>query len=221
MSVNHLIQKAMFVGLCLLAACSTTRGGVASDTASMSDVDVVKSGVALPSVSDGASDLNSEASDPCDEQIVDEDHDGKVTMRDRYIREYELTQKGLPICVTYDRSRYMPRYTFEFDSAVLDARVVALLDEDVETLKRYPNLVVEVVGHADSRGSDAYNQELSLRRARAAYKYLVNKGVSVSRLRGPIGFGESRPVSPNTTSDGEDNPEGRARNRRIELIVQE
>ncbi|MDF2483808.1 MAG: hypothetical protein K0R79_4165 [Stenotrophomonas indicatrix] len=77
-----------------------------------------------------------------------------------------------------------------------------------------------VPGHTDSKGTDAYNQKLSERRATAVYNYLTKNGVDAGRLAGPIGYGESRPIAPNTNPDGSDNPEGRAKNRRTELNVQ-
>jgi OOP family OmpA-OmpF porin len=82
------------------------------------------------------------------------------------------------------------------------------------------DLKVEVAGHTDSIGTDAYNQGLSERRARAVYDYLTSNGIDASRLVGPNGYGESRPIAPNTNPDGSDNPEGRALNRRTELNVQ-
>jgi OOP family OmpA-OmpF porin len=63
-------------------------------------------------------------------------------------------------------------------------------------------------------GSEQYNQGLSERRARTVYNYLTNNGIDASRLVGPNGFGESRPIDTNDTA------EGRARNRRTELNVQ-
>ena len=52
------------------------------------------------------------------------------------------------------------------------------------------------------------------------YDYLTGHGIDAGRLSGPTGYGESRPIAPNTNEDGSDNPEGRARNRRTELNVQ-
>ena len=52
------------------------------------------------------------------------------------------------------------------------------------------------------------------------YDYLTAHGIGANRLAGPVGYGESRPIAPNTNPDGTDNPEGRARNRRTELDVQ-
>ena len=87
-------------------------------------------------------------------------------------------------------------------------------------LGKYPQLKVEVAGHTDSIGTEQYNQGLSERRAKAVYDYLTAHGIDAGRLVGPHGFGESHPIAPNTNADGSDNPEGRARNRRTELNVE-
>lgn len=94
------------------------------------------------------------------------------------------------------------------------AESVQILDEAVDTLKRYPNVHVEVDGHTDSVGSDAYNQKLSERRAKGVYDYLTAHGVDASRLDGPKGFGKTQPIDTNDTA------EGRQRNRRTELKVE-
>ncbi|HST28414.1 MAG TPA: OmpA family protein [Rudaea sp.] len=91
---------------------------------------------------------------------------------------------------------------------------VQILDEAVDTLKRYPNVHVSVDGYTDSVGSDAYNQKLSERRANGVYGYLTEHGVDASRLDGPKGFGEASPIDTNKTK------EGRQRNRRVELKVE-
>lgn len=91
---------------------------------------------------------------------------------------------------------------------------IAILDQAVDVLQRNPSLRVEVVGHTDSVGTDEYNQGLSERRARIVYDYLTSHGIDASRLSGPIGYGESRPIDTNDTK------EGRARNRRTELDAQ-
>jgi len=102
---------------------------------------------------------------------------------------------------------------FDFNRDILNAEAVAVLDEAAEILKRYPGLQVEVVGHTDAIGSNAVNQRLSERRARTVYNYLVNKGIDRSRLVGPTGYGKTQPIAPNDTRDG------RAQNRRTELII--
>ncbi len=94
------------------------------------------------------------------------------------------------------------------------AASVQILDEAVDTLKRNPDVRVEVDGHTDSVGSDAYNQSLSERRAKGVYDYLLAHGVPDSQIVGEKGFGESKPIDTNDTA------EGRQRNRRTELNVQ-
>ena len=123
---------------------------------------------------------------------------------------------GCPVPVSID----LKGVNFDFDKSNLRPDAVAILSEATEILKRYPDLRVEVAGHTDSKGTDAYNQKLSERRATAVYNYLTKNGVDAGRLVGPIGYGESRPIAPNTNPDGSDNPEGRAKNRRTELNVQ-
>ncbi|RXR05406.1 OmpA family protein [Pseudoxanthomonas composti] len=117
---------------------------------------------------------------------------------------------GCPVPVSID----LKGVNFDFDKATLRPDAVSILSEATEILKRYPELKVEVAGHTDSVGTDAYNQKLSERRAKTVYDYLTSNGVDASRLVGPIGYGESRPIDTNDTA------EGRARNRRTELNVQ-
>jgi OOP family OmpA-OmpF porin len=123
---------------------------------------------------------------------------------------------GCPVPVSID----LRGVTFAYDTAELSGEATAVLDEAVEILKRHPGLTVEVAGHTDARGAAEYNQRLSERRAQAVYDYLVEHGIEESRLIGPKGFGETRPIVPNQHPDGSDNPEGRAKNRRVELNIQ-
>jgi len=123
---------------------------------------------------------------------------------------------GCPVPVSID----LKGVNFDYDKSNLRPDAVQILSEATEILKRYPELKVEVAGHTDSKGTDAYNQALSERRARAVYDYLTSNGIDTARLQGPNGYGESRPIAPNTNEDGSDNPEGRAKNRRTELNVQ-
>jgi len=123
---------------------------------------------------------------------------------------------GCPVPLTID----LKGVNFDFDKDTLRPDAVAILDEAIAILGKYPQLRVEVAGHTDSVGTEQYNQGLSDRRARAVYDYLTGHGIDAGRLSGPTGYGESRPIAPNTNEDGSDNPEGRARNRRTELNVQ-
>ncbi|RDI98086.1 OmpA family protein [Dyella solisilvae] len=90
---------------------------------------------------------------------------------------------------------------------------LAILDQAVDTLQRYPDVRVQVAGHTDNIGTAKYNQDLSERRAQIVYDYLVAHGISSSRLDPPVGFGFNKPIDTNDTEAG------RARNRRVELQV--
>jgi len=99
---------------------------------------------------------------------------------------------------------------FDFDRATIRPDASVILDEAASILNENSDVQVEVGGHTDAVGTDEYNQGLSERRARAVADYLIEKGVSASRL-GTAGYGESKPVADNGTADG------RAQNRRVEL----
>ncbi|HJW05887.1 MAG TPA: OmpA family protein [Rhodanobacter sp.] len=92
---------------------------------------------------------------------------------------------------------------------------IAVLNQAIDTLQRYPQVKVTVAGYTDSKGTDEYNQALSERRASIVYNYLTSHGIDASRLEGPIGHGESNPIGDNATDAG------RAQNRRTELQVQQ
>lgn len=100
--------------------------------------------------------------------------------------------------------------TFDFDSTAIRPQFRATLDQVADTLRRYEQTYVDVYGHTDSVGSDAYNQTLSERRAGAVADYLSTRGVQSARLA-TRGFGESEPIASNETE------QGRAENRRVEI----
>lgn len=149
----------------------------------------------------------------------DDDGDGIINCLDQCpnsIAGQAIGPDGCPVPISID----LRGVTFSYDEAMLDASARAVLDEAIEILKRHEALKVEVAGHTDSRGDVQYNQMLSERRAKAVYDYLVDNGVEAARLIGPIGFGETRPLVPNKNPDGSDDPQGRSRNRRTELNIQ-
>jgi OOP family OmpA-OmpF porin len=144
---------------------------------------------------------------------LDDDGDGVNNCNDKCPNSQAgqtVGPDGCPVPVTID----LRGVNFDFDKSTLRPDAVAILSEAVSILKKYPELRVEVAGHTDAVGTDQYNQGLSERRARAVYEYLTGNGIDAGRLVGPNGFGESRPIDTNDTS------EGRARNRRTELNVQ-
>lgn len=100
---------------------------------------------------------------------------------------------------------------FDFDKATLRQEDIAAINRDVTSLDTWGNANIEVAGHTDSRGSDAYNMNLSQQRAEAVRKYLVSKGIAADRLSAK-GYGESQPIASNATD------EDRFKNRRVELV---
>ncbi len=120
---------------------------------------------------------------------------------------------GCPVPVSID----LKGVNFDFNKATLRPDAVAILNEASQILTRYPDLRVEVAGHTDLCGTDTYNQKLSEKRAKTVYDFLVNKGVDASRLVGPIGYGESRPLEPTPQTLPACKSE---KNRRTELNVQ-
>jgi OmpA-OmpF porin, OOP family len=107
---------------------------------------------------------------------------------------------------------------FEFDKYKLDPRSYPALDDLVTSLKGNPTMVIEVSAHTDALGDDAYNMQLSELRAKSVVEYLLSKGIEASRIE-TKGYGETMPVAPNKKPNGKDNPEGRAKNRRVEFKV--
>jgi outer membrane protein OmpA-like peptidoglycan-associated protein len=102
---------------------------------------------------------------------------------------------------------------FDFDSAQIRPDAERTLAEVAEVIKGYARRPVRVEGHTDSVASDDYNLKLSERRAASVRAWLAGKGVEAARLA-TRGFGETRPVADNAT------PEGRQRNRRVEVIIE-
>lgn len=100
--------------------------------------------------------------------------------------------------------------TFGFDSSSIDPKFGATLDQVAKTLTEFEKTYVDVMGHTDSTGSDAYNQALSERRASSVANYLTSRGVQSARLA-TKGYGESQPKASNLDEAG------RAANRRVEI----
>ncbi|GAB3731808.1 OmpA family protein [Luteimonas pelagia] len=147
---------------------------------------------------------------------LDDDGDGVNNCDDRCPGSeagQTIGPDGCPVPVSID----LRGVNFDFDRDELRPDAIAILNEAVQILQRYPDLRVEVAGHTDKCGTDAYNQGLSERRAVAVYDYLTSNGIDASRMVGPNGYGESRPLemTPDT------HPECRSEtNRRTELNVQ-
>ena len=100
--------------------------------------------------------------------------------------------------------------TFDYNKDTLQPRFHTVLNDVAKVLNDYPSTYIDIVGHADSVGSDAYNLDLSKRRANTAANYIGGQGVNSARLY-VNGMGETQPVASNDTE------EGRMKNRRVEI----
>lgn len=117
---------------------------------------------------------------------------------------------------TIKRGNRMILRNMFYDNDISDLRSASFpeLNRVVKFLKDYPTVKVEIGGHTDNVGSQAYNQNLSLTRARATMNYLIKNGIAASRLKA-VGYAFSQPIAPNDT------PEGRSNNRRTEITILE
>ncbi|RYG58038.1 MAG: OmpA family protein [Alphaproteobacteria bacterium] len=105
---------------------------------------------------------------------------------------------------------------FDFDKASLRPDAGPAIGKARSLLQSYPAARVAIAGHTDSMGSDAYNNDLSLRRARTVATALEASGERSFAIEG---LGERRPLVSNTLSNGADDPEGRQKNRRVEIRI--
>jgi len=101
---------------------------------------------------------------------------------------------------------------FGFDEAQVSSQAQGNLDDLVTILQKYPDTNIEIQGHTDDKGTDAYNMRLSERRASNVANYLKGKGIASSRVN-IKGFGESAPKYSN------DSESGRAENRRVDFLI--
>ena len=108
---------------------------------------------------------------------------------------------------------------FDFDKADILPKAETVLGQVADLLRQKAKGGVRIEGHTDGKGSPAYNQKLSLRRADAVKTWLMKQD-GLKRIHFvTAGFGATRPVAPNTKTDGTDDPDGRQKNRRVELII--
>ncbi len=108
---------------------------------------------------------------------------------------------------------------FAFDRAELRPEAEQALQRVAEIIRQRRPRAVRIVGHTDAVGADAYNQTLSERRARSVQQWLAAQGGGLPAIQAE-GRGEAEPVAPNAQPDGRDDPEGRQRNRRVEVLLE-
>lgn len=135
---------------------------------------------------------------------------------DRQERELRARTQGTDVQVVREGDNLLLNIpsgiTFAYNSATVQPQFQRTLDQVAQTLAQYNQTYIDVYGFTDSTGSDAYNQQLSERRATAVADYLASRGVQPARI-GTRGFGESNPVASNETEAG------RAANRRVEIKI--
>lgn len=139
------------------------------------------------------------------------------TYMDRQQRDLEQATAGTETEVIRDGDNLylqMPGSVAEFDTASSTIRPVfqTTLNNIAQTLNSYPETYVDIYGHTDSDGTDAYNLDLSQRRAGAVAAYLQSRGVNRARIA-TQGFGESQPIASNATAAG------KQQNRRVEIKI--
>ena len=137
---------------------------------------------------------------------------------DRQIKELKETTAGSGVDITEadDGQSILVNLpegvTFDIGSYTLRPQFRATLDTIAQSMNQYPDSLIDVYGHTDSTGSDAFNQTLSENRASTVANYLSMRGVAASRIRSR-GYGETMPVADNATE------EGRRQNRRVEIKI--
>jgi len=148
---------------------------------------------------------------------LDNDSDSIPDATDRCPNEPgPVEEEGCPrvyenVEVTTTHIRITQKVHFEFNRAVIQEVSFGLLNTVAQVLRDFPQIRIEVQGHTDSRGGDAYNQRLSQQRADAVREYLSRQGIDTSRMTAR-GYGEAQPIESNRTR------QGRASNRRVEFV---
>lgn len=129
---------------------------------------------------------------------------------DKYVAEDEI-EKYLEDPNVYQRNILLKPVEFEFDSYQLLPKGTAYLDKLINLISKHPDLKFKIVGHTDNIGSDEFNDQLSVKRAKSVYDYFINKGFKSTHLAYE-GRGNREPLTNNNSE------KGRKRNRRVELI---
>jgi len=148
-------------------------------------------------------------------EVADADRDGVPDANDLCSdtpRSYAVDKDGCPIAIE-EVARVELLVNFDFDRSEVKEQYLPEIESVARFMEQYPDRVVELEGHTDSRGTDAYNLGLSQRRAEAVMAELVGRfGIPPSRVSAK-GFGESQPIGSN------DSAQGRAENRRVITVV--
>jgi OOP family OmpA-OmpF porin len=149
----------------------------------------------------------------------DNDKDGFLDKDDKCPNEPGVAPDGCPkkytlVVVTETKIELKQTVFFDFNKASIKSVSFALLNEVAQAMADNPKIRVEVGGHTDSVGNDAFNLKLSQSRAESVRTYLIKRGIDSNRMV-PKGYGENVPIADNRTEAG------RSQNRRVEFVITE
>jgi len=130
-------------------------------------------------------------------------------------QEFEARQRGGSLSINLSGD-----VLFDYDKAMLKPEAEESLKKVAVVLSQFPDSKVTVEGYTDSKGSKAFNLQLSRERAQAVNDWLVKNGNVLAANVSTKGLGEEFAIAPNSNPDGSDNPVGRALNRRVSIIVE-
>jgi len=139
---------------------------------------------------------------------------GSSTEIEKTLKDIGAKQVGKEIHITLSGD-----VLFDFDKWEIKKEAGKTLLKLAEAIKELNKKNVIIEGHTDSKGSESYNLELSQKRADAVKDWFISRGNITGVVFQTKGYGESKPVASNTNPDGSDNPEGRAKNRRVEIKI--
>lgn len=204
---RRLMKGALLLGMALAStACAWsnkskgtaigTAGGAAAGAAVGSQTGSTARGAIIGAVVGGAAGM-----------IIGNRMDKQAAELEQKVDGASVQRVGEGLVLTFDSG-----LLYDFDSSSIRAEAGRNLQALAASLKEYPDTEILIVGHTDSQGADAYNQDLATRRADAASGYLAREGVASSRIH-TSGRGETEPVATNDTDAG------RQLNRRIEIAI--
>lgn len=204
---RRLMKSALLVGMALTStACALsnktkgtaigTAGGAAAGAAVGSKTGSTARGAIIGAVVGGATGM-----------MIGNRMDKQAEELEQQVSGATVQRVGEGLVVTFDSG-----LLYDFDSSSIRAEAGRNLQSLAASLKDYPDTDILIVGHTDSQGTDAYNQDLSTRRADAASGYLAREGIAYGRMH-TAGRGETEAVATNDTE------EGRQLNRRIEIAI--
>lgn len=149
-----------------------------------------------------------------DLEFVVENLEGEVQSLEAPVRDLVVKESDTEI-----RIELAADVLFDFDSADLRAEAEQALRNVADIISQHRGARVRIEGHTDSKGSDSYNKKLSRRRAESVRDWFIASAKLDDTGFETTGYGESKPAAANETPDGSDDPEGRQKNRRVEIVV--